>query len=824
MYDFIDTTEQAAGNNLPAEAVSINGVYIEDEIEGYKTLYTSGRESLGKEIESYDNTAADGSLTKYSRFPARTITVGFQLLAETPEGFRDAFNTLNEILSAEDAEIIFADETDKFFTGSPIFDAEIEAGRLSVTGEYQIYCADPFKYSVDEYEPDAVYTEESDTGLAQTFLINYEGTHPAYPKYTAEFYNPDGETDEDNAELDGTDMTESLNGAGACKFVAFMDDEKHVLQFGNPELADESETPAPLVLTNRSFKKSGSYDASKSGEEWVSPATGTSTASKYKLQGSIGTGAAIYGKSQLTLEKNQSLLAATAGTDCKYTATVTRVDGRTASKVTLHIQVKQTSLKEDISKGATLTVEVTYGSKSVTKVLKSSGTSWSKGKSHSCSFTMTVSASQNAKELSGIKIKVTRKNGTYKSGGKTKTASGSAGKLSSKTCRVIVIPAYIPVGVNQYCVKPTSYGSAVSGYFTGPSLTWTYPASGLPDTDDGIGADCFDLSWQMKFCMGKTTNETQQMGAFECLVLTGDSMDQDGKITNQSVLAGFKVVKTNTSSKGKLYLYANGVLSRTEQADLTWKKGWFGNKNGFTSCRISKSGSEIVLLCSDPSNRKLLEFFKTDASSKAFKVVFGFYRYGARPAFDWNCINSVKLVKKYHSGDSELDSEPFQATQVLVADSATGEVTLDGLSRPDLGALGNDWEQMCLVPGVNEITTAFSQRAAAAVKVMRRCREDEAYQGAGVYNTDDEGTSLDIAADDPEVKIYFTCSETLSADVFFYQSETTDSDGKRHVTASEHEFIEASPAADEFDSAPTAYFVLEDPVPKFSITYREVFL
>ena len=31
MYDFTDTIEQAAADKLPAEAVSINGVYIEDE-------------------------------------------------------------------------------------------------------------------------------------------------------------------------------------------------------------------------------------------------------------------------------------------------------------------------------------------------------------------------------------------------------------------------------------------------------------------------------------------------------------------------------------------------------------------------------------------------------------------------------------------------------------------------------------------------------------------------------------------------------------------------------------------------------------------------
>lgn len=276
MYDFVDTTESALDNSLPSEAVSINGEYIEDRIDGYRTLYTYGRETLEKEFESYDDTAVNGSLTKFTRFPARTITVGFQLLSDSPESFRESFNMLNGILNVEDAEIIFNDEQDKFFTGSPVMNADIEPGKMAVKGEFQIYCADPFKYSVEWFEPQAVLDEEADTGLSQTFLINYDGTVPAYPRYIAEFYNPDGDTDEDNAESEQTSMLSALGSVGSCKYVAFMDDEKHVLQFGNPDLEDDTEVPQPLMLTNRTFKKNGSYDPSDTGEEWASPAKGYS--------------------------------------------------------------------------------------------------------------------------------------------------------------------------------------------------------------------------------------------------------------------------------------------------------------------------------------------------------------------------------------------------------------------------------------------------------------------------------------------------------------------------------------------------------------------
>lgn len=829
MYDFVDTTESALGNSLSSEAVSINGEYIEDRIDGYRTLYTYGRESLEKEFESYDDTAVNGSLTKFTRFPARTITIGFQLISDSPESFRESFNTLNGILNVEDAEIIFSDEQDKFFTGSPVMNADIEPGKMAVKGEFQIYCEDPFKYSVDIQQPQAVFEEDSDTGLSQTFLINYEGTVPAYPRYVAKFYNPDGETDEDNAEAVQTTMINDLGSVGACKYVAFMDDERHVLQFGNPEAEDDTDVPEPLILTNRSFKKSGSYVADASGEEWKSPAKGNTAMSKAKQQGSLGTGAAIYAATQQTITKDQTLLATTSGTGCKYKAIITTVDSRTSSAVKLHVQVKISKLAAAITKGATLTVEMTYGDKTVTKVLKDSSKSWKKNSSHSCSFTMTVSATSAKTELSGIKLKVTRKNGSYKSGGKTKKATGSTGKLSIKTCKPIEIPYYIAIGVDSYYVRPSSYGNAVKDYYTGPTLSWTYPSSGLPATDvsDGKGANAFELTWNMKFCMGKTTNEVLQMGAFECLLLTGDSIDSSGTITNPKILAGFLCTKPNTTSKGHVYLYAEGkkVYELKSNTNLTWDGGSFGNKGGFAACKISSTGKKLSFTLGSKFNKGKAKTFTLSSawrSKRVLKIAFGFYRYSASPAFDWNGINSVKFKKIYET-ETELTRASFDAGQVLVADLQNCDVLLDDVSTPSIGALGNDWETMCLKPGINQISTAFEQRGSDAVKVMRRCRADEAYQGAGAYGDDDEST-ITVDTDDSSIKTYFTCDSQTTSNIFFYASETTLSDGKRQVTASNLTFTEVSVSADTFDEAPTGYFVLEDPVPEFSIEYREVFI
>ena len=150
MYSFIDTTESQNSADLPSEALQINGVYIENEISGYRTLYVSGREAMSPEIATYETGIRDGAMLQSKRYPARTITVGYQLIAKDNKTFREAYNKLNRILDVKEAELIFADEPDKYFTGTPSGAGEVDPGRNAVTGEFEILCVDPFKYSVEE--------------------------------------------------------------------------------------------------------------------------------------------------------------------------------------------------------------------------------------------------------------------------------------------------------------------------------------------------------------------------------------------------------------------------------------------------------------------------------------------------------------------------------------------------------------------------------------------------------------------------------------------------------------------------------------------------
>ena len=267
MYNFVDTNGYAEGTALPSEALKINRAYLENKVTGYRTLYVKGREMLAPDIETYETGVRDGSTLQSKRFPARTITVGYQLIASSAEAFRAAFNALNAALDVEEAELIFADELDKFFIGTPFGRGDVPVGRNAVTGEFDILCADPFKYSVQEYE----VTPTLDDGT--TFAIQYNGTYRSYPTLVAEF------ADEDD------DTTGGLTGNGDCGYVAFLSDDAAIIQLGDPDEPDTEDYAKSQTLTKQIFT---SYNATVAAKWPIN--TGRTSSSAVTATGTVVVG------------------------------------------------------------------------------------------------------------------------------------------------------------------------------------------------------------------------------------------------------------------------------------------------------------------------------------------------------------------------------------------------------------------------------------------------------------------------------------------------------------------------------------------------------
>lgn len=175
MYAFVNTVNSGiVGTNLPTEAMSYNGVYLENEIDGYRTLSVTGRELMESEVTDQEIDGMDGSYYRYKTTPARTITVRYQLLARGSREFRDAFNKMNKLLSGEQVKVIFNDESDKYFIGTKTSNTQVDGGSNNVIGEIEIYCSDPCKYST---------TEKEFTAIDGVLNIVNEGTVPVSIDY-----------------------------------------------------------------------------------------------------------------------------------------------------------------------------------------------------------------------------------------------------------------------------------------------------------------------------------------------------------------------------------------------------------------------------------------------------------------------------------------------------------------------------------------------------------------------------------------------------------------------------------------------------------------
>lgn len=173
MYSFVDTTESPITNWKGPEAFTINGVYLEDVVPGYHTLSVSGREMVDAEITTRDITGKDGVEYINKRYAPRVITIEYQLMAETSDSFRGAFNLLNKYINDEEMVLIFDDEDDKYFKATRTTSDEVPPGRNNVLSTIEFYCSDPFKYALELKEATASQeTDEEGNTIYEMDLVN----------------------------------------------------------------------------------------------------------------------------------------------------------------------------------------------------------------------------------------------------------------------------------------------------------------------------------------------------------------------------------------------------------------------------------------------------------------------------------------------------------------------------------------------------------------------------------------------------------------------------------------------------------------------------
>ena len=96
MYEFVDTNKAGSKSSLPSEALQIDGTYIENLIDGYRTLYVTGRELLGSEISEREIDLMDPRIRE-SEIQPEVLQLDTSCFAHLLESFRK--NSTNSLES-----------------------------------------------------------------------------------------------------------------------------------------------------------------------------------------------------------------------------------------------------------------------------------------------------------------------------------------------------------------------------------------------------------------------------------------------------------------------------------------------------------------------------------------------------------------------------------------------------------------------------------------------------------------------------------------------------------------------------------------------------
>ena len=669
---------------LPSRAMTINGEYLETLIEGYRTIDVSGREMPEIEQDTIEVGFTDGVRYKQKRYKERKIKVTFTITGQTTPITREELNLklrqLNGILDAENAEFTFEDEPDVFYVGTVegSSDGSVAMGYATengvASGTFTILCPKPYKYSITEYEAEPSIDEKG------AIFIDYNGTYKSYPILEADFYN----------EVEGD---AELTGHGDCGYVAFFNEQEKIIQLGDPEEEDgEAVYDKSQTLVNQTFEESSSWGTSVSSLWTVNG--GKILPDDAIQNGTIGMKVAQYAVPASPKTTTATVLnrKQTPNGRPKFYYTVTlRCTGRTSNAITVSATITA-SLGNDKSyfgKGLGVQGSIYCGGSWHNVTIKGKSSYWKGRTAHTVSTSFTVTGlSSTTSVLTGIKFKATRTDNLL---------DNKAGILSETSCSNMSISTYVADVPEKYYLAATSYGSGSDKYH-GVTITRTLPADAAGET----GATDFTFTYKQQMCIGNDSSDQIQVGDFQALVVSGSG-------SSRKILAGVRIYKGSAGKMANLDFYINGKKQTVDgvpsKIDLSYANKYFGTSNSAVrTTTITKSGSTITFNVAG-----IKATFKDSAytSLKATQITFAFNQYSTIKPLTYNGLYWVKFIKDNCDVWKNIPNK-FSANDVLEANCGEGEVYLNGTRNPGLGAIGNNWEDFYLKPGLNQIGYAYS--------------------------------------------------------------------------------------------------------------------
>ncbi|MDN6670656.1 MAG: phage tail family protein [Staphylococcus equorum] len=146
MYKFVDVNQMAQTEGLPSVAMEYDGLILEQEVKGYRTLTVKGREMLSVDIKTERPDGRDGTIVTGQSLPARELEITYKMEADSNEEFQLAYSLLmKKLLRYADVPIRFADEPDIWYYGRYASTSDIPSDINMVTASFTIYCQSSYK-------------------------------------------------------------------------------------------------------------------------------------------------------------------------------------------------------------------------------------------------------------------------------------------------------------------------------------------------------------------------------------------------------------------------------------------------------------------------------------------------------------------------------------------------------------------------------------------------------------------------------------------------------------------------------------------------------
>lgn len=302
-------------------------------------------------------------------------------------------------------------------------------------------------------------------------------------------------------------------------------------------------------------------------------------------------------------------------------------------------------------------------------------------------------------------------------------------------------------------VHPTVLGSGANNWH-GPSLSMR-PSKG----DQGAGAENFEFSWVQHM----SSNAAAERGMFQALLVNDDNSVVAGvriyksgdsttgvcdyivdDVIQDSVNIDLSYYNTHFGYRQQIPYYVTKSQVRyynkkgtkyklkkqsgyTKKKKVTWQE--IGGYN-YTTPNLNSSITKLNGKISFNIGNLGVKEYATASTKKAHTVVFYFGTYDSATSME-NYLMSAKFVRV--NADTFYDIEnTFASGDVVTTVVEEAEIylrhalpdTIDsslppgtvhpldpadiGERKPMLGALGNDWEEFMLMPGVNQINCQYS--------------------------------------------------------------------------------------------------------------------